>query len=282
MTQKLTPFNHSRAAVGLRYVYPVFSRRSDGLSIGINLNPNNACNWRCIYCQVPDLTRGSAPDVDFNLLETELKTFLNSVLYGDFYQRFNVPKDQRIIKDIALSGNGEPTSLKAFDEVVDLIGHCASEANIFPTANFILISNGSFLHRKTVQQGLKKLNTYQGEVWFKWDSATTTGLAGINKTGSSFSSQYSKLITASQLCRTTLHTCLVNYRQQGLLVSEKKAYLNTLKKIKQQTAINSVTLYTLARESHQAEAVDLEKIPFERMENFANEIRAIGFTVSVC
>ena len=48
----LTTTDHDRGSAGLTYVYPVISRRSGGLSIGINLNPNNACNWRCIYCQL--------------------------------------------------------------------------------------------------------------------------------------------------------------------------------------------------------------------------------------
>ena len=282
MTRKLTRFDHNREVVGLRYVYPVLSRCSGGLSIGINLNPNNACNWRCLYCQVPNLIKGAAPEVDFQLLKAELTFFFNDVLEGDFYQRFNVPENQRIIKDIALSGNGEPTSLKTFDQVVALIGRCVDDAAVFPAAKFILITNGSFMHRKTVQEGLKILNDYKGEVWFKWDSVTAKGLSQVNNTALSFASQYSKLITVSQLCRTTLHTCLVNYCQQGLLVTEKEAYLDALHAVKKQTSISSVTLYTLARESLQPEAIDLEKMPFEMMECFADEIRAIGFTVAVC
>jgi hypothetical protein len=56
--------DHSRDSAGMRYVYPVVSRRAGGVSVGINLNPNNACNWRCIYCQVPGLTRGGPPPID--------------------------------------------------------------------------------------------------------------------------------------------------------------------------------------------------------------------------
>jgi len=67
--------NHNRDIVGLKYVYPVLSRRAGGLSIGINFNTNNACNWRCIYCQVPDLTIGAAPEIDFQLLEKECGSF---------------------------------------------------------------------------------------------------------------------------------------------------------------------------------------------------------------
>ena len=93
----------------MRYVYPVVSRRAGGVSVGINLNPNNACNWRCIYCQVPDLTRGTAPPVDLAVLENELRGFLDELLHGDFMQS-RVPEGARRINDIALSGNGEPTS----------------------------------------------------------------------------------------------------------------------------------------------------------------------------
>ncbi len=60
----LSTTDHSRDGAGLSYVYPVVSRRAGGVSVGINLNTNNACNWRCIYCQVPDLVRGAAPPVD--------------------------------------------------------------------------------------------------------------------------------------------------------------------------------------------------------------------------
>jgi hypothetical protein len=47
----LTFSDHNRDVSHLRYIYPVVSRRAKGVSIGINLNINNACNWRCIYAQ---------------------------------------------------------------------------------------------------------------------------------------------------------------------------------------------------------------------------------------
>jgi wyosine [tRNA(Phe)-imidazoG37] synthetase (radical SAM superfamily) len=51
----LTVDDHNRDISGMKYIYPVVSRRAGGVSIGINLNVNNACNWRCVYCQVPNL-----------------------------------------------------------------------------------------------------------------------------------------------------------------------------------------------------------------------------------
>jgi len=137
----LTTTNHSRDVAGLKYIYPVLSRRSGGLSIGINFNTNNACNWRCIYCQVPNLTVGVAPPMDFELLERELRFFLDYVLNGSFYHDFQVDKSNRVIKDLAISGNGEPTSLKEFDRAVSLIGDIATEMGVFPESHFVLITN---------------------------------------------------------------------------------------------------------------------------------------------
>ena len=122
----LTTTDHSRDSAGLSYVYPVISRRSGGLSIGINLNPNNACNWRCIYCQVPDLIRGSSPEIELQQLQKELDEFLSDCIHGDFYDRFEVAEDLRTIKDIAISGNGESTSAAEFDQVIKLIAHSIS------------------------------------------------------------------------------------------------------------------------------------------------------------
>ena len=73
---KLIVTNHSRDIFNSRYVYPVVSRRAGGLSLGINLNTNNACNWQCIYCEVPDLKRGKPEPINLDQLKSELKQWL--------------------------------------------------------------------------------------------------------------------------------------------------------------------------------------------------------------
>ena len=146
----LSVIDHSRDSAGLRYVYPVVSRRAGGVSIGINLNTNNACNWRCIYCQVPDLVRGTAPPVDLALLEKELGGFLQELQHGDFMRR--VPPEARRINDIAISGNGEPTSAQEFADVIEVISEL-KPADL----KLVLITNGSLMQRDNVQQGLRRM-----------------------------------------------------------------------------------------------------------------------------
>ncbi|HEY8160499.1 MAG TPA: radical SAM protein [Methylobacter sp.] len=282
MVTTLTTTNHSRDIAGLRYVYPVLSRRAGGLSIGINFNTNNACNWRCIYCQVPDLKVGAAPDLDFQLLEDELRFFLDDVLNGDFYRRFQVDEDKRVIKDIAISGNGEPTSLRDFDKAVALIGKVAAEAGVLPQSNFVLITNGSLVHRPDVQNGLKILKEYGGEVWFKLDSATEQGRALINNAGQSIKASVENLLLCAKLCPTKLQTCLLDYDKQGWTQEEKNAYLCLLRNIKAKGCmLKEVMLYTIARPSYQPESEQLKKLPVEELNAFADEIRRLGFEVLV-
>jgi wyosine [tRNA(Phe)-imidazoG37] synthetase (radical SAM superfamily) len=283
MVTTLTTTNHSRDIAGLKYVYPVLSRRAGGLSVGINFNTNNACNWRCIYCQVPDLKVGAAPDLDFQLLEDELRFFLDDVLNGDFYQRFQVDEDKRVIKDIAISGNGEPTSVKDFDKAVTLIGRVATEAGVLPQSNFVLITNGSLVHRHGVQSGLKKLKEYGGEVWFKLDSATEEGRALMNNAGQSYQASVENLLFCAKLCPTKLQTCLLDYDKQGLSRKEKNAFLDLLRSIKAKGCVlTEVMLYTIARPSLQPESDRLGRLPVEVLDAFADEIRLLGFEVLVC
>jgi len=282
MVSKLTTTNHCSDIVGLKYVYPVISRRVGGLSVGINFNPNNACNWRCIYCQVPDLKMGAAPDMDYKLLEDELRLFLDDVRNFDFYERFQVDEDKRVIKDIAIAGNGEPTSLKDFARAVELIGKIAKEVGIFPQSNYVLITNGSLVHQTKVQAGLKVLQSYGGEVWFKLDSATEEGRALINNTAQSCKVSVENLMLSARLCTTKLQTCLVDYNRQGFSDKEKQAYLDLLKGIKKSGCnLQRVMLYTLARPSLQPEAILLAPLSAEILNAFADEIRLLGFEVTV-
>ena len=282
MDTKLTTTNHDTDVVGLTYVYPVISRRVGGLSVGINFNTNNACNWRCIYCQVPDLKLGAAPVLDYALLEFELRYFLNEVLRGDFYERFGVSEANRVIKDIAIAGNGEPTSLKEFANAINLVGEIATEMGVFPDSNFVLITNGSLVHQFKVQEGLKVLNAYGGEVWFKFDSATVVGRALINNTAQNCKASMENLILASQLCHTKIQTCIVNYKGQGLSVVERNAYLEFLSELKKtDVEIKDILLYTLARPSLQPEAEDLQAISLETLNDFAEDTRLLGFNPSV-
>lgn len=273
---KLSTSDHSREAVGLTYVYPVVSRRAGGVSVGINLNPNNACNWRCAYCQVPGLKRGSAPEIDLVRLQAELRGFLHELLFGTFMQDC-VPEGSRRINDIALSGNGEPTSAREFAQVIELVGQVMAEFGLIGAIKLVLISNGSLMHRGYVQEGLIKMAAMNGEVWFKLDSATQEGMRLINGTRISLAKTHDHLRTAAALCPTLLQTCVFGRDDQPPVDSEIEAYLAFIARlVKERVPIKGVLLYGLARPSMQPEAGRLMVLPRSWMEKFAAEIEVRG------
>ena len=278
----LVTTDHSRDRLGLNYIYPVISRRAGGLSLGINLNTNNACNWRCIYCQVPGLKRGKAPLTDLHLLEQELRTVLDDIFNGDFYTRLSIPDESRNIRDIAISGNGEPTSSQIFDRVIERIGNIKNEYNLPENLKLVLITNGSLLHRQVVQKGIATLGKMNGEVWFKLDSATNSGIRKINNTKLSIEKAAKNLVTSAKLCPTWVQTCVFACNGKPPTEMEQQAYLDFLTSLPSgNTAIKGVLLYGIARPSMQKESSSLSRLPEEWLEQFARKIKRTGITVKI-
>ncbi len=278
----LTVADHNRNSAGLTYIYPVLSRRSGGLSIGVNLNINSACNWRCVYCQVPDLIRGSAPQVNFELLGRELRGFLADVVHGSFYEKEEIPEELRVIRDIAISGNGEPTTANEFHQVVNLIELVLKEYGLLGDIKCVLISNGSMVNKDHVQRGLRKLAKINGEMWFKIDSATPTGIARINNARGSSVSMLRRLKIAAEICPTWIQSCFFAYKNKPPAESELKAYLKLLEAVEQKNIpIKGILLYGVARESHQPEGTDISPLPEEWFQELGLRINKYGFDLKI-
>ena len=272
--------DHNRFQEGFEYVYPVVSRRAGGLSLGINLNTNNACNWRCIYCQVPELIRGAPPPVDLDALEEELSVFLSQILIGSYLED-QVPKGQRRLNDIAFSGNGEPTSAPNFADAVKTIHGVRVRANVPEVVKTVLITNGSLMHQHKVMKGVKDLAGINGEVWFKIDRATVEGAQLINDTKINKSRIMSNLEASAKACPTWIQTCL--FKLDGLhpADSDLDAYVQLIgEAVARGIPFKGILLYGLARQSHQPESARLSKLDDGWLNAFAHRLRELGVTVN--
>lgn len=275
----LVAVNHDRDAAGLLYVYPVVSRRAGGVSVGVNLNPNNACNWACLYCQVPDLKRGAAPDIDMARLESELRGFMADLLRGDF-MRLRVPEEARRIVDVAISGNGEPTSAKEFPAVVELIGRVLAEEGLAGQVVPRLITNGSLMGRKAVQSGIRALGELGGEVWFKVDGGSPERISAINGVPGDPLRVARHLALCAGLCPTWVQTCAFSLDGRGPTDGEWADYLALLERAGVEK-LRGVLLYGLARPSLQPGAERLSALPAEELQRLGDAIKTKGLTVKV-
>jgi len=271
----LTTTNHDRDAVGMRYIYPVASRRAGGLSIGVNLNPNNACNWRCCYCQVPNLVRGHAPAIDLSLLREELSSMLQQVLQGNFLQH-HLPNGMQRLCDVAISGNGEPTSSMQFADIVALLTMVMGNEGVDPSVPLRLITNGSYCGREVVQQGLRAIAHRGGEIWMKVDGGDAATISRINGVSVTAERLCQQVTIAASSCPTWIQTCMVAPASDGALPKAEAVdgYLQLLAQLA--PSIEGVHLYAPVRPSHQQPTSPL---PRQWMERLASDIAAMGIKV---
>lgn len=269
---------HSRDSAGMTYIYPVVSRRARGVSLGINLNPNNACNWQCVYCQVPGLVRGGPPPIDLALLLRELNGFLDEIESGRFMQE-HVPADSRVLRDVAFSGNGEPTTAPEFADVVDVVMETLHLRPQLEKLKLRLITNGSQIGKAAVRKALRKLASGNGEVWFKLDAATAAGIASINGVRMVPEAHLRRLRICAGLCPTWIQSCFFLREGKPPADSEIDAYVSAVGQMADVVA--GVHLYGLARPSMQQGAEKLKQLPATWFESLAIRLKNQGLAVAV-
>jgi pyruvate-formate lyase-activating enzyme len=273
----LTVDRHDRNIVGFTYVYPVVSRRARGVSIGINLNPNSACNWRCVYCQVPGLVRGGAPDIDLGRLERELDSMLEAAVRGDFLER-HVEPHLRQLRDVAFSGNGEPTSSPQFREAVDVVSEAIRRAGV--SLPIVVITNGSLVGRASVQDTFRHLGAMGGRIWFKLDAGTDAGMRSTNSVHTRVARQLDRLRLTSTLCATWVQSCWFVRRDNEPDPVEVDHYVRSLGALwREGVPLKGVYLYTLARTPSQPEVSELGPVTQVWLERLAQRLRDEGLTV---
>ena len=160
--------NHSRKFADFKFVYPVISRRAKGVSIGINCT--EVCNYNCIYCQV--LMREKInPKVEEIISELkEILKIYRETKFANFFP--NIEEKDRVLRDVAFSGNGEPTLYPYFNEL------CRELEKIEEIPKLVLITNAT---------GIEKIKDFKGEIWGKLDAGTDEWLQAINRPAKSIS-----------------------------------------------------------------------------------------------
>jgi wyosine [tRNA(Phe)-imidazoG37] synthetase (radical SAM superfamily) len=179
----------SEAAIGVprnflqnRFVYCLISQRGRGLSIGVNLNPDIHCNFDCVYCEVDRRRPVTDRTVDIPVMIAELERMLslaNTGRIADLPPYRQTPVELLALKEVALSGDGEPTLSPQFAEIVRAIIHLRARG-IVPFFKLVLVTNTTGLDRPEVQTGLDVL-TATDEIWAKLDAGTQEYMRRINQ-----------------------------------------------------------------------------------------------------
>jgi histidinol dehydrogenase len=149
-----------RSREGGAIIYPVYSRRSGGLSAGVNLFPDRkACSFDCPYCEVfPFQT-----DIRFSL--DVMQSALRSCL-------LEAAEEKTEVRDICFSGCGEPALSPYFPEALEAAR--IIRGSFAPDAKLVLITNGTGLLNETTFALLAREAKRGLAVWLKLDAGTET------------------------------------------------------------------------------------------------------------
>ena len=246
--------DHSRLFEDNRFVYPVVSRRSQGVSIGVNLNPDKVCNFDCIYCQVDRRSESETRFVEMDQLLAELSTVLQLVTSGQIFEhpRFAAtPAPLRRLNDIAFSGDGEPTTFRNFDEIMQQVATIRQQHAA--ACRMVLITNASMFHRPHVQRGLRIMDDHRGQIWAKLDAGTEEYYRLIERTNIPFQRILDNIRDVALQRPIVIQALFMNVDGVPPAAEEIDAWCERLQEIVQVGGqIELVQIYTVARQPAEA------------------------------
>jgi histidinol dehydrogenase len=205
--------NHRRREEGV-LVYPVYSRRAGGVSVGVNLFPDRkSCPFDCPYCEVFPFASSAAFSPE--QMEVDLRAAIAAALERGV-----------AIRDICFSGNGEPSLSPALGEALERAGRVRGE--MAPDAELVVITNGAGLLRPQIfslladaAAGPLALN-----VWLKLDAGSPGWYQQMNRAAIPFEKLVAKIKEFAACAPVTIQTMLCAIDGSGPPPEEAQAWEN--------------------------------------------------------
>jgi len=276
-----TAFDRPRDFLNNRFVYAVISPRARGLSLGVNMNPDQHCDFDCVYCEVDRRTPPRELALDVDAMGDELRRTLTFVHQGrlrehPIYQA--LPDELLQLRHVALSGDGEPTLTPNFTEAVQAVVRVRALGG-YPFFKIVLITNATGLDRPQVQEGLKHL-TKSDEVWAKLDGGTQAFLNKVNRGNVSLEKVLKNILSLARQRPVVIQSLFPAINGEEPPLEEIEQYAQRLKELKADGAqISLVQIYSAARPMSHAECGHL---PLKTLSQIAQNVRqATGLKAEV-
>lgn len=232
---------HDRGEGQTALVYPVVSRRSEGLSLGINLFPDRKrCNFDCPYCEV----RPFQGDRSFSprALEDRLERFF----------LLDYPRDwsPMPVRDLCFSGNGEPTLSSELWEALEI---CAASRRrhkaILGSSPIVIITNATgFLDGDIARRLADFARREPLKIWAKLDAGDQEGFSRMSRSGFGIDEIVDAMGKFSRETPILVQTMICGLRERTPGIGEALLYAAKVNSMVALGAnIEAIHLYTLAR-----------------------------------
>jgi wyosine [tRNA(Phe)-imidazoG37] synthetase (radical SAM superfamily) len=267
--------DHRRELGSNRYVYAVVSRRARGLSIGVNLNPDKACNFDCPYCQVDRTTPGGPSRIDVDALAEELRDMLERAsheLWGEA-PFDSVASELRRVADVAFAGDGEPTTPPEFPRAASVVRE--QRDRLAPGVPLRLLTNATLFHKPKVHVALAEFD----ELWCKLDAGSEAYFQVVDGTRLPFQRILDNLLLVARERPIVIQAMFLALDGRGPDDAEVAAWAARLRGIVAGGGrIDHVQVYTIARAPSDPRCGALEPA---RLEAISASARAAGLAASV-
>lgn len=242
-----------------RLVRAVVSQRAGGLLVVVNMNPDQKCNFDCLYCEVRRSAQNRGRRMDVSVMSEELRAMLLRLDSGGamaFKELAGAPSDLLKLKAVALSGDGEPALCPKFFEVVREI-HRIRKAGEFPWFKLILVSNSSGLDSPSVRKGLDLFDAAD-EIWLKLDAGTPSFMKSINNTLVPLSQVLRNIRSLGRKRPVVIQSLFCGINGEGPGDREIDAYVRRLEELRKSgTRICLVHIYSVSRPPARSECTHL-------------------------
>ncbi|WP_005032378.1 radical SAM protein [Holophaga foetida] len=241
--------DHRRSWCHFDYCYPVISRRSKGVSLGVNLNPDKVCNFHCVYCEVDRNAPIRRKDVDLDQLEQEMAALLDLVASGELFGTFpfsSALPEHRRLNDIAFSGDGEPTTSRGFRACVERLA-ALKRARGMDEVKLVLITNATCLQDPEVVEGIDLLMAHGGEIWAKLDAGTEASYRTFNRSAVPFARVLENLSFAVSRWPVFIQTLFQEWQGRGPSEEELATYVERIRELRSGGRLQGLQVYTVAR-----------------------------------
>jgi wyosine [tRNA(Phe)-imidazoG37] synthetase (radical SAM superfamily) len=268
-----TAFDRERDFLGNRFVYAVISSRAGGLSLGVNVNPDKKCNFDCSYCEVDRRVVSREIKLDVEAMAAELHKTIAMIQSGKFVQLpsyQSLPSELLRLRQVALSGDGEPTLAANFFESVQAVVRVRALGGFF---KIVLITNGTGMDQPQVIRGIEFL-TKSDEIWIKLDGGTQGFIDKVNRPDVPLEKILENIILIGRQRPVVIQSLFPAIHGEEPPFEEIREYALRLKELKSSGAqISLVQIYSAARPGVNAEWGHL---PLRVLSQIAQTVRQVS------
>ena len=213
------------------------------------MNPDGECNFDCVYCEVDRRKLGGKGPVEVPQMSMELNQVLDAAMTGqlrDIPPFQTTPAELLTLKEVALSGDGEPTLCPNFRAVIEGVVHVRAACK-WPFFKIVLITNATGLHLPDVRAGIELL-TSKDEIWAKLDAGTQRGMDLVNRGNVRIETVMENIVSLGRIRPIVIQSLFPQMYGAKPATEEIDAYLDRLRELKDAgTKIDYVQVYSAHR-----------------------------------